>query len=199
MRVLHRLRRALTTPDEDHVLYVFTPQVDKSVHVYERFGYLHAWNNRLLGVEVARAGAPLVSRYFDVREFTVADLAAYESIGGPSSVARTLSDPNIHTFLSYDTDGEPVGRAQLVTCVDGIAYVSAMYTVPTCRRRGVGTGLLHAMHTRARREGATHCILVPSQEATEFGFYPRFGYRTVAHHAVFVPDRDMDESTSYER
>lgn len=188
---LENVQVSLAHPTEDHVLYVFDRDIDQQISAYEALGYQHAWNNALLAVRVDDARVPLASGYFMIRELErTADVAAYERLGGPTGVGHTLFDAHIHSFVSYDHQGEALARSQLVTKVNQIAYVSGMFTEPRYRRRGVGSGLMNAMHRRARREGAEHCILVPSKMATDINFYPRFGYEVVAPHAVFIPRLD---------
>lgn len=186
--VLESVRLTLSSPTEDHVLYVFGDDVGANIPQYEAMGYQHAWNNGLMAVQIDATRSPLAPDYFLIRELTeIADVAMYEGLGGPTAVGHTLFDPHIHSFVSYDQSGKPLGRSQLVTKVDRFAYVSGMFTAPDHRNRGVGSGLMNTMHKRARREGAEYCILVPSRMASEINFYPRFGYEVVAPHSVFVP------------
>jgi len=87
------------------------------------------------------------------------------------SLAAAL-DPQVALFAGY-LDGQPVATARLV-CLERVAEISSVATLPEQRRRGFGT----AMTWAAAVEGATRGCTATMLSATAMGYpvYLRMGF-----------------------
>jgi GNAT superfamily N-acetyltransferase len=79
-------------------------------------------------------------------------------------------------WVALDASGAPVGFA-VVTRVDGAAHLLEMDVLPAHGRRGLGTGLVRAVVTWARRRGLPSVTLTTFRHLAWNGpFYRRLGF-----------------------
>lgn len=81
-------------------------------------------------------------------------------------------------------NNEPVG-AGTVILTGGGAGVYNVTTVASARRRGVGTAVMHALHTFALESGCTGTALASS--AMGLPLYQRLGYRADGYQIAYMP------------
>ncbi len=61
-----------------------------------------------------------------------------------------------------------------------------MFTHSAARGAGYASAILSALHDEAAALGAKRTVLIPSQTASESGFYEKRGYRWVCSRAVLL-------------
>jgi GNAT superfamily N-acetyltransferase len=86
-------------------------------------------------------------------------------------------------FLAYDGGGAVanVGLFQHGTT----AYLHALFTHPSVRRRGVGSALTIAMSEQARAMGCERLTLQCTKDSDLPAFYERLGFRTVGEQQIW--------------
>jgi GNAT superfamily N-acetyltransferase len=89
-----------------------------------------------------------------------------------------------HFFLAYDGDG-PVAHVGLYQHGSN-AYFHALYTLPSARRRGIGSALTVAMGGQARAMGSARLVLQCIKDTTLPAFYERLGFRTVGEQCLWT-------------
>lgn len=101
----------------------------------------------------------------------------------------TMSDGFLLAFLARTSDATAAGLCLVAPCPASLALrefwsVRDVYVVPAQRRRGIGHGLLHAVATAARENGAIRLALQTEEDNEaalalyqEFGFHPVTGLR----------------------
>lgn len=94
-----------------------------------------------------------------------------------SELAFYVRDPR-STVRVADISGEIAGFALGRVEHDALAHIITLDVVPEARRKGVGTGLMRAMHREFLRRNAEISILEVSVENTgALSFYERLRYR----------------------
>jgi GNAT superfamily N-acetyltransferase len=90
-------------------------------------------------------------------------------------------------FLAYEADRAlaHVGLFQHGTT----AYLHALFTVPTARRRGAGSILTLAMHDQAAAMGCDRLVLQCSDDGYLPGYYTRLGLRAVGEQHIWTKPR----------
>jgi len=66
------------------------------------------------------------------------------------------------------------------------AYFHALYTIPSARRRGIGSAVTVAMSTEARSLGCERLILQCVKDSNLPLFYERLGFRTVGEQCIWT-------------
>lgn len=129
------------------------------------------------------------------RELTIrlvtdeAGLADFRAVTGtdtqilPSLAAAT--DPGVACFVGYVAD-TPVVTSRLV-CLQDVAEITGVVTLPAYRRRGYGTALTWAAITEGADRGCTATTLT----ATPLGYpvYVRMGFQPVCTYRTYLPAR----------
>jgi GNAT superfamily N-acetyltransferase len=114
-------------------------------------------------------------------EWIIAEQRGYEvdsTLGSSLTTLRTGMGASSHHLRFYHylgrLDGHPVATASLLLS-EGIAGIYDVTTVPSARKRGVGTAMmLHILHM-AQQQGYHHAWLQPSEMA--YPFYERLGFQ----------------------
>lgn len=96
---------------------------------------------------------------------------------------RAANSPQ-HLFLAYD-GGRAVAHVGLYQH-GANAYFHALYTLPTARRRGLGSALTVAMSGQARAMGSERLILQCIKDSTLPAFYERLGFRIVGEQYMWT-------------
>ena len=102
-----------------------------------------------------------------------------------------LGDPEVDAFVAY-LQGSPVGYSLAI----GSERASGVYnvgTLPSARRRGVGTALTWAAIDAGRR-GGHDCAVLQSSEMAR-AMYRAMGFRKVADYAVFREPMPIGQET----
>ena len=151
----------------------------------EKLDLTHAWTNELL---VADANTLTHVPFDAVRPAKdAADLdAVYRLEPDVPTVPASLDDSHLFDFVA-EKEGQIVGKAQLVLLDENVGYISDMFTAPFARQQGIGRALLAAMHSRARENGRSELILIPSRMTREIGFYEKAGYQPDSPIGVLIP------------
>lgn len=69
---------------------------------------------------------------------------------------------------------------------DGVVSLQDVMTDRTMRRRGLATGLLHAVIERCRSEGIDHFSLCADRDEDAIGIYRRLGFRDVGSRIIMM-------------
>lgn len=89
-----------------------------------------------------------------------------------------LGQPSRH-YLIAETDGKMVGYAGLM-CLAPVADVQTIAVLPDFEGLGIGTALLTALLTEARRRGAAEVLLeVRADNPRAQRLYRRFGFKQI--------------------
>jgi len=81
-------------------------------------------------------------------------------------------------FYLYCEDERVVGVIGLQAREGGVGYVSRLYVLPGCQRRGIGSALLGRVEGEARAMGMNEIVLHTAEKAEwAHRFYDRMGYR----------------------
>jgi len=88
-------------------------------------------------------------------------------------ITQTPEESRVYMFLAY-WQGEPVGKAALVTC-DNLAGLYWDSVLPPFRRRGIATALIRTRLEVARMLGYTEAIVQTRTPA--FSCYQRLGFK----------------------
>lgn len=99
----------------------------------------------------------------------------------PSLAAAT--DPAVALFVGYDGDA-PVATSRIARYQD-VGDITGVVTLPTHRRRGIGTAMTWAAIAEGARRGCTAMTL----NATAMGFpvYRRMGFVPVCTYRTYLP------------
>ena len=130
----------------------------------------------------------------------LADLA--ERYGGPGDATPTAAaefTPPVGGFFVATLDGVPAGCGGWRTLhgQPEVAEIKRMYTVPTCRGRGVARAVLTAIESAARVGGRRRAWLETGTRQPEaIGMYQRCGYRLIPNFGHY---RDEPECRSFGR
>lgn len=95
--------------------------------------------------------------------------------------------PGHGAFLLAFVDGEAAGCGTVRRIEDGLAEVKRMYVRPTLRNRGLGTVILAAIETEARRLGITRLMLETGERQPEaIALYRRHDYERTTAFAAYT-------------
>jgi ribosomal protein S18 acetylase RimI-like enzyme len=144
--------------------------------------------------EIARLPAPpdglelcLITELEPLRLFQGALAAGFEAPAETGSnwmssldVAR---DPDMGLLMGR-VDGQPVATAVLA-CVDGIATIHGVATIPAFRRRGFGKAVTWAAVQEGARRGCTSAAL--RALGISYDMYRRMGFVEVCKHRTYAP------------
>jgi GNAT superfamily N-acetyltransferase len=183
--VVERVQEFLQGRAEEHVLNVY--------HDAQEFPRTLIQQYASLGYDLLYTSAVLAKQPEPARELETVVVQELRTEGQRMLVNLThqdhqpvpdavLGDPWIHPFFAV-LDGQAVGWGLLVTNVDGVGYVSDMFTLPDYRGRGVATALLDRLESKALELGIGWVTLTPSFMA--WSFYQRVGYAPVAWFTAF--------------
>ncbi len=94
------------------------------------------------------------------------------------SYAAELADTELRHYLAIESEaGELLGWGGVMVVGD-TAQILTIGVVPSARRRGLATDLLHGLLAEARRRGARECFLeVREDNEAARAFYDREGFR----------------------
>lgn len=122
---------------------------------------------------------------------TYQDQRVYCDVVGEGFHMAAHGEPFIETMLemkeSYSViatlDGNPIG-AGTVICCNGVAGVYNVTTLPSARRRGVGTAMMEDLHNYALSQGYAGTALASS--AMGLSMYNRLGYRLEGYQMAYA-------------
>jgi ribosomal-protein-alanine N-acetyltransferase len=94
------------------------------------------------------------------------------------SYAAELADTDLRHYLAVESEaGELLGWGGVMVIGES-AEILTIGVVPTARRHGLATELLHSLLAEARRRGARECFLeVREDNDAARAFYDREGFR----------------------
>jgi GNAT superfamily N-acetyltransferase len=108
----------------------------------------------------------------------------------PADVAQTMApseafarDPEI-ALLAGSLDGQALGTSACF-CLNGVAWIAGVCTLPAYRRRGFGTALTWAALAEGARRGCTAAAL--NSGPMSLGLYQRMGFVHVCNHRTYAP------------
>lgn len=121
-------------------------------------------------------------RWADAGAVTV-QAAAFAGAHLEDFVLPKLTNPAGAVVTAYDGD-DPVATATLL-CVDGVAAVYGVGTVPSHRRQGLGAAVTVAVLLEGARRGCDLAFLNPSDEG--YGVYAALGFTDAPGWSVYRP------------
>lgn len=90
-----------------------------------------------------------------------------------------LSQPETRHYVIAEVDGAVVGYAGLM-CIEPIADIQTIAVLPEYEGRGIGTSMLKALLTEARRRGGQDVLLeVRADNPRAQNLYQRFGFSQI--------------------
>ncbi len=129
------------------------------------------------GVRIAAAGVEDRHEFIEIVEAAGLARALGEALFTPGF----MGDEDVQAFVAR-SDGRPVGTSLAIRSA-GTAGVYNVGTLPTARRRGVGTALTWAAVAAGRDMGFDCIVLQSSQMAVSM--YEAMGFRTVVTYTTF--------------
>ncbi len=171
---------------QEHVVNLFSDQLDSEIPHFEAAGYVEAWRSRLLGRDLGCGWPRPGVAETEIQEVaSSADMVRYASLVGISNPGLAR-DAAIHNFFAA-SGSEVLAKGQLVYHSNSVAYISDMFTKPEHRRTGLCASILAAIENKARSLGATHTCLAPGQEVESFGLYEKYGYTVAGIRSILIP------------
>ncbi|BAC90004.1 ribosomal protein S18-alanine N-acetyltransferase [Gloeobacter violaceus] len=126
----------------------------------------------------------------------MAEMGALLSLGMPGYWSEGMLRSDVaqqagHYCLARAVDsGEALGFAGFQLVLDE-AHLAMLVVHPECRRRGVGTALLHGLLRWAREVGARRMTLeVRASNAAAISLYCRFGFETLGRRERYYGEED---------
>lgn len=112
----------------------------------------------------------------DLDEVIVIERHSFPSAWSRGSYERELRSHNSHYFVAR-REGRLVGYIGMWVVVDE-AHITTLAVHPGCRRRGLGSHLLHLLMEHARRRGAARVTLeVREQNLAAISMYRALGFQ----------------------
>lgn len=177
---------SIASARETHCAHVFGCDVVADADEIEAVGYDGCWNTRLLALDLAHAQSSAASRFVLERVEKEAQVDELNALGPDfPSYLGSLGRPEFFDLLGR-RDGRAVAKGQIVCASPDAAYVADMFTAQVARNTGCAGALLSGLHDEARVRGLGRTVLIPSQAASEAGFYEKWGYQHVSTDAVLL-------------
>ena len=188
--VIKEIQTTFESSPEEHILQVFSDQLNHLLPAYRQLGYTHAWSNILMTRKLSSNEKRSPYSGVEIKRIkTFQDVALVNSIE-PDIPCSTngLENPAIHNLMAF-YNGQICAKAQLITLRGKYAYLADLYTHPNFRRKGISSALLQEMHVIATNSGNTQSFLIPSKMTREFDLFQKFSYQTFTEMALLVPDK----------
>jgi len=188
--VLNAINTCFVKSPEEHILQIFSDQLNQLIPAYRHLGYSHAWSNILMVRKLSSNEKKTAFRGVEIKPIkTFQDVAMVNSIE-PDIPCSTngLDSPDIHNLMAL-YNGQVCAKAQLITMDGKYAYMADLFTHPNFRRKGISSALLQEMHTIAAESGNTQSLLIPSKMTREFDLFQKFSYQTLVEMALLVPEQ----------
>lgn len=173
---------------EEHVLYIFSENLNQLIPAYRQLGYLHAWNNILMIKKISPNEKRFVPPGVKIKKITTLQEVSMVNSIGPDNLSSTkgLENPAIHNLMAFYKD-EVCAKAQMIILQEKFAFLADIYTHTNYRRKGISNALLQEMHTLAAEAGVKYSVLIPSKMTREFDLFQKHAYRTLVEVALLVP------------
>ena len=188
--VINEINNCFENSPEEHILQVFSDQLNQLIPAYRHLGYSHAWSNIMMVRKLSINEKKDSFRGVEIKPIkTFQDVALVNSIE-PDIPCSTngLDNTDIHNLMaSYN--GQVCAKAQLITHEGNYAYIADLFTHPNFRRKGISTALLQEMHNIAINSGNTQSVLIPSKMTREFDLFQKFSYQALVEMALMVPEQ----------
>lgn len=187
-QVRNQILAYLKNNPEEHVVNVFSEQLNQLIPAYRDQGYLHAWSNILmfrklpLREKISWPAGVAIQLITTIQDVSLANTIEPDY---PCS-ANGLEDPAIHNLMAF-YKGEVCAKAQVITTPGKFAYVADIFTHPDFRRKGISTTLLQEIHQIALVAGNSMSILVPSKMTRDFDLFEKFSYQILTEMALLIP------------